>query len=403
MNIILLDTVARAAFKPLSLTRSMSDFRMGCFTNLERWQRYLPEAKIYIKTADYLQCKYPLPSFTGKKSVIVVNSHIIPNPAFIQQIKSLAEGYFLKDENHFWAAAHISGTLAEEMPFETAIQEKLKPGGVGKYAWTLTHLTDIFKENGEVLKGDFKLIQGNSMPLHSSNQLIGPAENLFIEEGAEVMASILNTTEGPIYIGKNAKVMEGCMLRGPFALLENAQLKMGAKIYGATTVGPHCKVGGEVNNSILFGFSNKGHDGFLGNSVIGEWCNLGADTNTSNLKNNYGNVKIWHYGQRAYLDSGAQFAGLFMGDHSKSGINTMFNTGTVVGVAANIFGGGFPPKMIPSFSWGGFDPSQINTYDKAIEVAYRMMERRGLKPEKAELAILQYLFNHRAEEWAVSV
>jgi UDP-N-acetylglucosamine diphosphorylase/glucosamine-1-phosphate N-acetyltransferase len=231
-----------------------------------------------------------------------------------------------------------------------------------------------------------------SQPLSETNRLLGSPELLFIEEGASVECSILNTKTGPIYVGKDAEVLEGCMLRGPLAMCEHSVTKMGTKIYGATTLGPHCKVGGEINNSVMFGYSNKGHDGFLGNSVIGEWCNLGADTNNSNLKNNYGIVKIWNYDTENYENTGLQFCGLFMGDHSKSGINTMFNTGTVVGVSANIYGAGFPEKFIPSFSWGGADGMMTYRAEEAIDAAERMMKRRNIELTYEDEQILRTVF-----------
>jgi UDP-N-acetylglucosamine diphosphorylase/glucosamine-1-phosphate N-acetyltransferase len=207
-----------------------------------------------------------------------------------------------------------------------------------------------------------------------------------------VEACTLNTRNGPIYIGKDAEVMEGCLIRGPFALGDRAQLKMGAKIYGPTVIGPECRVGGEVNNSVITGFSNKAHDGFLGNSVLGEWCNLGADTNNSNLKNTYGNVQVWSYAEGRQVDTGAQFCGLFMGDHAKSGINTMFNTGTVVGPCANVFGGGFPPKHIPGFAWGGADGFDVYDIERAIATARRVMDRRHIPLSSVDEGVLRYVF-----------
>ena len=254
---------------------------------------------------------------------------------------------------------------------------------------------DIFSKNGEAIKQDFALLTKGktSQPLSSTNSLIGNSADLFIEEGAVIQASSLNTTSGPIYIGKDAEIMEGSAVRGPFALGEHSALKLNTKIYGATTIGPHCKVGGEVNNSVIFGFTNKAHDGFLGNSVIGEWCNLGADTNNSNLKNNYSSVKLFNYNLDKMMDSGLQFCGLMMGDHSKCGINTMFNTGTVVGVGANIFGGGFPPTHIPSFSWGGAESMETYKIDKMLETAHRVYDRRAMKLSDEEIIILQTVFD----------
>ena len=258
----------------------------------------------------------------------------------------------------------------------------------------LNFLWDIFSKNDSAIRDDFSLLtEGRkSQPISSSNKFAG-SQQIFIEKGAVVECSVLNATNGPIYIGKNAEVMEGCLIRGPFALGENAVLKMGAKIYGATTIGPYCKVGGEVNNSVFQSNSNKAHDGFLGNSVIGEWCNLGADTNNSNLKNNYANVKIWSHATEEMVDTGMQFCGLFMGDHSKSGINTMFNTGTVVGVNANIYGSDFPIHFVPSFSWGTAQGFSDYRLEKALEVAERVMARRNQKLTTSERKILSHIFN----------
>ena len=259
---------------------------------------------------------------------------------------------------------------------------------------------DIFLKNGDQLEVDFPLLTvgKSSLDIDQSNTLIG--DSIFVEEGARVSASIINAEDGPVYIGKNAQVMEGSLIRGPFALLDNSTLKMGAKIYGPTTFGPHCKVGGEVGNSVIQGYSNKAHDGYLGNSVIGEWCNLGADTNTSNLKNNYSSVKTWNYVTETMEDSGTQYCGLTMGDHSKCGINTMFNTGTVVGVFANVFGGGFPAKFIPSFSWGESNSYSHIRKEKFFEVTKRMMERRNVQFHDSHK---EYLSNYYDESLASKV
>ncbi|MGB5377381.1 putative sugar nucleotidyl transferase, partial [Muriicola sp.] len=252
---------------------------------------------------------------------------------------------------------------------------------------------DIFSRNGEALQQDFDLITKGrkSAPISNTNRLISP-ENIFLEEGAKVEYSILNASEGPIYLGKNSEVMEGNMIRGGFALCEHAVVKMGAKIYGPTTVGHYGKVCGEINNSVIFGYSSKGHDGYLGNSVLGEWCNIGADTNNSNLKNNYAKVRLWNYTTERFEQTGLQFCGLMMGDHSKTAINTMFNTGTVIGINCNIFVPGFPRNFVPSFSWGG--ASGFSTYQtsKAFEAAEVMMARRGRTFDENEAAIMEHVF-----------
>ena len=256
-------------------------------------------------------------------------------------------------------------------------------------------LWDIFSKNGAEIIKDVKLkgIKSGVDNLPDTNNIIAP-ENVFVEEGASVICSNINASKGPVYIARNAEIMEGCQIRGPFALCNNSTLKMGAKIYGPTTIGPYSKVGGEINNSVIFGYSNKAHDGFLGNSVIGEWCNLGADTNTSNLKNNYAEVKLWNYITERFKKTGLQFCGLIMGDHSKCGINTMFNTGTVVGVSANIFGDGFPRNFIPSFSWGGAAGFKEYNTNKAFEVAKAVMKRRGLIFDEEDKNIMQNVFNY---------
>ena len=258
----------------------------------------------------------------------------------------------------------------------------------------LEHPWELFSKNKEILAYDFDLLTRDrvSQSLSDTNTVLGDRDQIFLEEGARVECSILNTQDGPIYIGKNAQIMEGCIVRGGMALCDHAILKMGAKIYGASTFGPYCKVGGEVNNAVLMAYSNKGHEGFLGNSVLGEWCNLGADTNTSNLKNNYAPVRLWNYATEGFAKTGLQFCGLMMGDHSKAGINTMFNTGTVVGVSANIFGSGFPRNFMPSFSWGGASGYTEYKTNKAFETARAMMARRGVEFDEAEQSILEEVF-----------
>lgn len=258
----------------------------------------------------------------------------------------------------------------------------------------LNNVWELFQKNAEAIKSDFALLTKNrtSQPLSNTVTVIGDKNLVFLEEGAKAQACILNTSGGPIYLGKDAEIMEGSVVRGPLALCEHSALKLSTKIYGATTIGPHCKVGGEVNNSVIFGYTNKAHDGFLGNSVIGEWCNLGADTNNSNLKNNYSNVKIFNYNKNKQIDTGLQFCGLIMGDHSKSGINTMFNTGTVVGVGSNIYGGGFPNTVIPNFSWGGSGGFENYRLEKLFETAERVYERRGLKFGEVEKQILTSVY-----------
>ncbi len=316
---------------------------------------------------------------------IMINAAFLPTAELVEQIKNLQPGEGIFHEEDV-VAFHAYDE--QEVDFQKCTNIELE----GK-AMLVEHTWDIFKMNAEAIAADFELLTQDrkSQKLSSTNQVIAP-ENVFLEEGAKVECAILNASEGPIYIGADAEIMEGSIIRGPFALCEHATVKMGAKIYGSTTVGPHSKIGGEVNNSVIFGYSNKGHDGFLGNSVLGEWCNLGADTNTSNLKNNYAEVRLWDYASEKFAPTGLQFCGLMMGDHSKCGINTMFNTGTVVGVSANIFGAGFPRNFIPSFSWGGSGGTSTYKTEKAFEVAEKVMERRDIEFSEEDKAILEQVF-----------
>lgn len=363
--------------------------RVGILTIREKWEKALGE-KSFSLTENYLHEKFP--ACPGGDGALYINGSILPDEQLVRTVQKLGALQALVDGSQLIAikgeAQHINYENMEAIAKGYARVEYDHPVVGIQYPW------DIFLKNGDALKADFQLLTKGrkSQPLSNTNRVLGPLENLFIEEGAKVECAILNTSTGPIYIGKEAEIMEGCIIRGPFALGERATLKMAAKIYGPTTVGPHCKGGGEISNSVMFGYSNKGHDGFIGNSVIGEWCNLGADTNTSNLKNNYGMVDVFNYREGKDISTGLTFCGLTMGDHSKCGINTMFNTGTVVGVSANIFGGDFPPKFIPSFSWGGADFFRTFILKKAYEVAERMMERREVKLEEADKEIFKTVF-----------
>lgn len=371
MKIQLHDNNKHLAFAPLTLTRPVGNLRLGILTNDERWKVLLPNSEVYFETEDYLEGKFPMTS-----NAIVVNACLIPNEELALAVSNLSGNEELKF-NGTWIAKCGTGEVLVDYKGEEPIE--------------ISERWHLYQKNGEVLKQDFELLTSSrqTVQLSSSNTIIGDPNLIFLEEGAVVEASILNTKSGPIYIGKNAEVMEGSIIRGPFAMCESAGLKLGTKVYGPTTLGPHCKVGGEVNNVVFQAYSNKGHDGFLGNSVIGEWCNMGADTNTSNLKNNYGKVKTYSFETGKVDQTEIQFMGLMMGDHSKCGINTMFNTATVVGVSSNVFGAEFPPKFIPSFTWGmGEDAYDLN---KAIESANNMMIRRGKELSPEELTILKHL------------
>lgn len=379
-NIILFDSDVREHLLPLTFTRPVCELRVGILTIREKWEHALRGKASYI-TQEYLSDKYEI-SISHENWVI--NGSVLPNPDLVKAIQKLRTDEALLAEDELIAAKlgrEQFGLLMQEEDIQELVGHELE--GISFSRLRRPH--DIFQLNHQEIKADFQWLTAgrNSEPLSSTNQILGPAHRIFLEPDAQVECAVLNAKDGPIYIGKNAVVMEGSLIRGPFALCEHAQVKMGAKIYSGTTIGPWSKVGGEVNNSVIHGYSNKGHDGFLGNSVIGEWCNLGADTNNSNLKNNYAEVKLWDYATESFAKTGLQFCGLIMGDHSKCGINTMFNTGTVVGFGANIFGSGFPRNFVPSFAWGGASGFSTFKVDKAMETAEKVMERRGktLSPE----------------------
>lgn len=376
MNIQLNDNGLHLKFAPLTLTRPVGNLRMGLFTNDERWNFFLSEAEITYKTESYLSEKFPC----STKDVVEVNAAVIPNEDLIAAIYHLSDNETLILDD-VWLARIGFG--------ENKVTFK------GQEPVIITERWHLYQKNDEVLRNDFISITSGriSQELSSSNLVIGDESLIFLEEGAVVEGAILNTKTGPIYVGKDAEIMEGSVVRGPLGMNEYSALKLGTKVYGAVTLGPHCKVGGEVNNVVFQAYSNKGHDGFLGNALIGEWCNLGADTNTSNLKNNYGNVSTYSYESEEEIKTDTQFMGVCMGDHSKCGINTMFNTATVVGVSSNIFGGGFPEKFIDSFTWGGVDNSVLFKFEKAIEYSNNMMARRGLTLSEDEIGILKYIFN----------
>ena len=392
MNIILFDSDARNHLLPLTATRPMGELRVGILTLREKWERLLRGAASYI-TQEYLQEKFPIHI---EDENVIVNAGILPNELLCNRIKELkpSEALLLHGE---LVAARLN-----EVQFEQLIEDEEVHSLQGlelegnipivqvKHLWELTLL------NKQAIPDDFALITKGrkSQPVSATNRVVGPAQNLFLEEGVTMECCTLNVTAGPIYIGKNTEVMEGAGLRGPVAIGSDTIIKMGAKIYGPTTIGPGCRVGGEVTRSIMFANSNKAHDGFLGDAVLGEWCNIGADTNNSNLKNNYGEVKLWDYETESFEKTGQQFVGLIMGDHAKCGINTMFNTGTVVGVFANVFGAGFLRNFIPDFAWGG-DGGGYRTYKfaDACTTAATVMVRRNQQFTDLDKAIFYHVYD----------
>lgn len=381
MNYILFDD-SREKLLPLTFTRPVCDLRIGILTIREKWETCLKTSTSTL-TEDYLSIKFPMVSSSEN---VFVNGGVCPTTKLITEISALKNGDRLV-KNGKLLAARMDGEVST---FQKETEDGKQFGGE---ILSVENPWDIFSKNGEAIEADFELLTAGrtSAKLSESNTVIGNGR-IFLEKGAKAEACIFNTSSGSIYLGKNTEVMEGAIIRGPFALCEGSQVKMGAKIYGPTTVGPQSRVGGEVNNSVIFGYSNKGHDGFLGNSVLGEWCNLGADTNNSNLKNNYDEVRVWSYEEQRFAKTGLQFCGLIMGDHSKSGINTMFNTGTVVGVSSNVFGSGFPRTFIPSFQWGGAAGFTEYNKEKAFATADRVMQRRGKAFNSTEKAILSSVF-----------
>lgn len=386
MNLILFDGPERQALLPLTFTRPVSELRLGMHTISEQWRRATGITPSYL-TEEYLQTKYPV---VEEDLNHLVNGAVLPNSELLEAIRALKPGQQLVDEQGTIAYCATSEQLEEfaDSDFDS-VRFKLP-------VYRLQKPYDLFSHAGAALEHDFKSVPEeyfNHTPSRGSTYI---GTQIAIHPSASVSGAILNSETGPIFIDEGAEVMEGVLIRGPFYLGKHSTLKMGAKIYGPTVVGPHCKVGGEVNNSVFLGFANKAHDGFLGNSVIGEWCNLGADTNNSNLKNNYEEVKLWDYECGRFQPTGLQFCGLIMGDHSKCGINTMFNTGTVVGVSANIFGSGFPRNFIPSFSWGGASGMTLYRLDKASEVAQRVFARRKMEFDEVERAIFSHIFEETA-------
>ena len=382
MNYILFDGTVREALLPFTFTRPVAEIRIGILTIREKWEKYLGYTTTTL-TEEYLSEKYPMVELEEN---VMINASFLPNAILSEMVKNLEKNQAIfKGED---VIAFYTNDSQEEVDFD--LYEIID---YSEDCLTVEHTWDIFAKNDAALREDFELITEDriSQPIPKTVNVIAP-ENIFIEEGAKLEFVTLNASTGPIYIGKNSEIMEGSVIRGPFALCESGRVKLASKVYGATTVGPYSVIGGEVNNSVLFSYSNKGHDGFLGNSVLGEWCNIGADSNNSNLKNNYEPVKLWSYETENFAKTGLQFCGLMMGDHSKCGINTMFNTGTVVGVSANIFGAGFPRNFVPSFSWGG--ASGFSTYltSKAFQTAKIVMARRNVEFTEDDAKILEHVF-----------
>jgi len=384
MNIILFDNHARNHLLPFTFTRPLAEIRIGITTISEKWERaFKTECSFF--TQDYLSELFPC-IITDDN--LFVAGNLLPDTTLVEAIKTLNVGEALKDSQNSVLA--LRAGCFEDF---TALENFKTIVYSGKAA-TINSKHDIFSINEKILINDFKTLKGNrkSAPLSTSNKLIGEPKNLFIEDGAKIEGSIINCETGPVFIGKNAEIMEGCCIRGPFALLDDSVVKMGAKIYGATTIGPYCKAGGEINNVVMFGYSNKAHDGYLGNAVIGEWCNIGAGSDASNLKNNYEEVALWNYASQTYENTGLQFCGLMMGDHYKCSIGSMFNTGTVIGVGCNLFGSDFHRSFIPSFSMGNRNKGYTkNTIENVLKSERAMLLRREIEMSEEYCTMLTHI------------
>jgi len=382
------DKEINSTLRPFTFTRPVSNIRIGIYTMAERWKKVL-KTDVWVCGSEKNKSLFPIPTYL--ESAILINSAWIPTSDEASTVSHLKTGESIWKNNTLLAVFSDDLTFFKTHLFpekKTTKTYTLPEAELIKQPW------DVFSKNGKILRSDFELLRTGrkSEEITDPHTVVYGKDQIFIEEGVDIKAAVLNASEGPIYIGKNAQIQEGSVIKGPFALLNNSVVNMGAKIRPDTTVGPHCKVGGEINNCVFFGYSNKAHDGFLGNSVIGEWCNLGADTNNSNLKNNYSEVKVYSYHAQKMVGTGLQFCGLMMGDHSKTSINSMLNTGTVVGVGCNIFDGGFPPKHVISFSWGGSrEGFEMYDFDKFIETEKRVFARRKMEMNIAYIEMLRDL------------
>lgn len=377
------DPIIRINLLPFTYTRPVGNIRVGILTIDEKWEYWLG-IRPSFQTAGYLEKKFPKISSSDN---LLINGGICPDQKLVDTILALPSNHFLVQGQTLIAARNPQGNMTGDntVQYDTPLTLIDRP-------WK------IFRENGPQIRQDFRVITSGrtSPPVADRHTVVYGEGNVFLEEGVAIKAAIINAENGPVYLGKNSIVEEGATIRGPFALGEGGHINMGGKMRGDTSIGPHCKVGGEISNSVIFSYSNKAHDGFLGNSVVGEWCNLGADTNTSNLKNTFDHVKLWSHAENGFISTGQQFCGLMMGDHSKCSINSMFNTGTVIDVSSNVFGTGFPRNYIPSFSWGGAAGFTTYQAEKAFKTATKVMERRQRKFDETEQAILEHVYRMTA-------
>lgn len=386
-NYILFDTPARELLYPFTHTRPVAACRIGILTIQEKWERWLNAPTSHL-TVPYLQQKYPIKKDETRPAVMI-RGNVLPNEALLQAIAALQPGQSLYKEQELLAKV-TAGSDPDAAPIER--KEYLGEISVVRKPW------DFFLLNDKAIRSDFALLTAGrtSAPLSDTNKITNAAD-IFLEEGAVVSHSILNAATGPIYIGRNAEIMEGCLVRGPLAMGEKAVLKMGTKVYGATTLGPGSVGGGEIKNVVMFGYSNKGHDGYLGDAVIGEWCNLGANATCSNLKNNGSTVRVWVEALNSAEAAGTK-CGLLMGDYSRCGIGSLLNTGTVIGASCNIFGAGFPPKFVPSFSWAGADKVERYRIEQALRDIETWMQFKGQQMTETDRQVLEFLFAKFADD-----
>jgi UDP-N-acetylglucosamine diphosphorylase/glucosamine-1-phosphate N-acetyltransferase len=387
MQIVLFDNANwRQRTYPLSLTRPVSNLRIGILTINEKWEKWLNLEVSYL-TVEYLREKFPLKA--SKDDLLLIRGDILPNRELVETLTNLESGEALVGKEGFIAAKATSSFIKGFVPTQL---KDFKPVYYQSTLSCIKYLEDIFLRNGEEIVKDFELITKGrtSSTLSSTNTILG--DQIFVEEGASAECSIINSQTGPVYLGKNSEIWEGCMVRGPFSLGKGSQLKMGTKVYSNVSVGPFSRMGGELNTCVVWGNSAKGHDGYLGSSILGEWCNLGAGSNSSNMKNNYKNVRLFDYETGSYRETNQPFCGLIMADHSKCSINSTFNTGTVVGVSANIHGIGLLPTFIPDFSWGGANGFLDYDLEKMQETAELVFERRNRRFDEIERRICHFVF-----------
>ena len=378
MNVILFDKNPKS-FYPLSLTRPISDFRIGIFTIKQKWNQYYDSVSCFSE--QFLSNIYPI---LRAKNNLWIDSTIIPDNNLIVELNSLKHGEALYKDDILIAFVSEKFKLGKLYTRKTSLK-----------ITKINSLTDIFTNNAREIRNDFRFIEkkDNSLLENKSINIFGDKTNIYIHPNAKLKNATLNCENGPIFIDEDCEIMENVLIRGPFSINKSSVIKMGAKIYEGCSFGPFCKIGGEVNNSVFFGYSSKSHDGFIGNSVVGEWCNLGADTNNSNLKNNYSSIKLWNYDCQSFIDTGLQFCGMIMGDHSKTAINTMINTGSVIGVGVNLFGPGFARNFIPSFSWGGSNGFTEHKFNTFIETANRVMKRRNKVLSDNQTLLFETIFD----------